>query len=139
MGITVMLILIALSYLNCRRANGPSPTYAPAAGPVIVQALAAAPAPTAPPVPAPRGSRQFPDFPMTRRKCRHRGQSCCGPDASDDDFTIRYQTDREELEMLWDCYNYDHRPGTDPLSYPRNKAARPEGCRGFQNRVTQSP
>ncbi len=51
------------------------------------------------------------------RKRRRRGRSCCGPDDSDDDFTILYQTDREELEMLRDLYNYDNRPGTDPRSY----------------------
>ncbi len=119
MEITIMLILITLIYLNCQRADGPSPTYAPAAGPVIVQAPAAAPALTAPPVPAPRGSPQFPYFPMGRCKRRHWGRSCCGPDASDDDFTIRYRTDREE--MLRDRYNYNHRPGTDPRSHPQNK------------------
>ncbi len=132
MGITIMLILIALRYLNCRRADTPSPTYSPAAGPVIVQAPAAAPALMAPPVPAP----QFPDFPMARHKRRHRGQSCCGPDASDNNFTIRYRTDREELEMLRDRYNYDHCPGTDPRSIPRIK---PSVQKVIEDSGTKSP
>ncbi len=36
---------------------------------------------------------------------------------SDEDFSFRYRTDREELEMLRDRYNYDHRPGTNPGAY----------------------
>ncbi len=35
----------------------------------------------------------------------------------DDDYSVRYRTDWEELEMLRDRYNYDNRPGTDLRSY----------------------
>jgi hypothetical protein len=42
MGITVMVILIGLSYLNCRHTSTLGPVYPQAPGLVIVQALATA-------------------------------------------------------------------------------------------------
>ena len=56
---------------------------------------------------------------ISRRKRRRKERSCCGKGHSDEDFSIRYRSDREELEMLRDCYAYDNCPGTDPRSYPK--------------------
>ncbi len=132
MGLTKMLILIALSYLNCRRADGPS--NAPAPGPIIAQAPAVAATPTAPAAASARDISRFPDFPTGLRKWRCRGRSCCGPDSSDEDFSVRYRANCEELEMLRDRYNYDNRPGTDPRSNPK-----PFGKRNTEDSGTKLP
>ncbi len=80
MGITIMLIFIALSYLNCRRTESAAPAYQPPAAPVIIQAPAPAPAPAAPPTLAPR--ILLGPYPQARarqnRRVQGTGQSCCG-------------------------------------------------------------
>ncbi len=46
MGATIILIIVGLSYLNCRRGESAQPS----SGPIVVQAPAAAPAPAQAPV-----------------------------------------------------------------------------------------
>jgi hypothetical protein len=118
MGATIILIIVCLSYLNCRRGESAQP----AAGPIIVQAPAPAPAPapvimqpTAPS--APLLSTPLEPTRTSQQKRRRRERSCCGKGDSNEDFSVRYRSDREELEMLRDRYAYDHRPGTDLRSY----------------------
>jgi hypothetical protein len=116
MGATIILIIVGLSYLNCRQGESAQPTT----GPIVVQAPAPAPvimqptAPSAPLLPTPLEPTR-----TSWRKQRRRERSCCGKGDSDEDFSIRYCTDREELEMLRDRYAYDNRPGTDPRSYQK--------------------
>jgi hypothetical protein len=120
MGATIILIIVGLSYLNCRRgesaqpSNGPIVVQAPAAAPAPAQApvIISAPVPSAPSLPTPMEPTR-----VSRRKRRRRERSCCAGGGSDDDYSVRYRADREELEMLRDRYNYNHRPGTDPRSY----------------------
>jgi hypothetical protein len=120
MGATIILIIIGLSYLNCRRGESSQPS----AGPIVVQAPAAAPALAQAPViiSAPVPSAPLLPIPMeptrvSRRKRRRRERSCCAGGGSDEDYSVRYRAEREELEMLRDRYNYDNRPGTDPRLY----------------------
>jgi hypothetical protein len=135
MGATIILILVGLSYLNCRRGESAQPT----SGPIVVQAPAPAPAsnpvilqaasPSAPLLPAPLKPTR-----TSRRKRRRRERSCCGKGNSDEDFSVRYGTDREELEMLRDRYAYDNHPGTDPRSYQK-----PFGNMPAEDSGTDSP
>jgi hypothetical protein len=120
MGATIILIIIGLSYLYCRRGESAQPS----SGPIVVQAPAAAPAPAQAPVIISAPVPSAPSLPtpleptrVSRRKRRRRERSCCGGGSSDDHYSVRYRADREELEMLRDRYNYDNRPGTDPRSY----------------------
>jgi hypothetical protein len=147
MGFMIILIIVGLSYLNCRRGESAQPS----SGPIVVQAPAANPAPVIigansisapllqPPLdPTPALAPFAPPLPKAKaRKRRHQGRSCCGLDGSDDDFTIRYRSDREELAMLRDCYNYDTRPGTDPR-FPPIRDRHPAG-RSFNDSGTESP
>jgi hypothetical protein len=119
MGATIILIIVGLSYLNCRRgesaqpSNGPIVVQAPAApAPAQAPVIISAPVPSAPSLPTPLEPTR-----VSRRKRRRRERSCCAGGGSDDDYSVRYRADREELEMLRDRYNYDNRPGTDPRSY----------------------
>jgi hypothetical protein len=104
LGLMVMLILIALSYLNCRRSDAPTPLYPQATGPVIVQIPAPAPMAAPAPIPAPRArvTQQF--LPGQTRKPRRRTQrsrGCCSHhQSSDDNFQIAYNTEQEELELI---------------------------------------
>jgi hypothetical protein len=142
MGATIVLIIVGLSYLNCRRgeaaqssAPGPVIVQAPAASPVVVKAEpAAAPLLPKPIDPTPALTPYAPPSRRRASKRRRRGRSCCGPDDSDDDFTIRYRTDLEELKMLRNRYDYDHRPGTDPRSY-----GRPFGKMASEDSGAESP
>jgi hypothetical protein len=118
MGATIILIIIGLSYLNCRRGESTQPTFgpivvqAPAAAPAPAPVIMAAPVPSAPALPAPLEPNR-----ASRRKQQRRERSCCAGGDSDNEYSIRYRTDREELEMLRDRYNYKHRPGTNTGAY----------------------
>jgi hypothetical protein len=109
MGATIILIIVGLSYLNCRRGESAQPS----SGPVVIQAPAApapapapapviisAPVPSAPSLPAPLEPTR-----VSRRKRRRRERSCCMGGGSDEDFSFRYNAERQELEMLRDRYN----------------------------------
>jgi len=79
MGATIILIIVGLSYLNCRRGESAQP----ATRPIVVQAPAPAPAPaqvimqptapSAPLLPTPLEPTR-----TSRRKRRRRERSCCG-------------------------------------------------------------
>ena len=138
MGATIILIIVGLSYLNCRRGESAQPS----SGPVVIQAPAApapapapapviisAPVPSAPSLPTPLEPTR-----VSRRKRRRRERSCCMGGGSDEDFSFRYRTDREELEMLRDRYNYDHRPGTNPGAY-----GKPFGKMASEDSGAESP
>ncbi len=135
MGATIILILVGLSYLNCRHGESAQPTSSP----IVVQAPAPAPAsnlvilqagsPSAPLLPAPLEPTR-----THRRQRRRRGRSCCEKGDSDEDFSVRYRTDQEELEMLRDRYAYDNCPGTDPRSYRK-----PFGKMPAEDSGTDSP
>jgi hypothetical protein len=138
MGATIILIIVGLSYLNCRRGESAQPS----SGPVVIQAPAApapapapapvilsAPVPSAPSLPTPLEPTR-----VSRRKRRRREKSCCMGGGSDEDFSVRYRSDREELEMLRDRYNYDNRPGTNPGAY-----GKPFGKMASEDSGAESP
>ena len=107
MGATIILIIVGLSYLNCRRgesaqrSNGPVVVQAPAAqAPAQAPVIISAPVPSAPSLPAPLEPTR-----VSRRKRRRRERSCCMGGGSDEDFSFRYNAERQELEMLRDRYN----------------------------------
>ena len=115
MGATIILIIVGLSYLNCRRGESAQPS----SGPVVIQAPAApapaqapviisAPVPSAPSLPTPLEPTR-----VSRRKRRRRERSCCMGGGSDEDFSFRYQAERQELEMLRDRYNCGYGLGAD--------------------------
>jgi hypothetical protein len=134
MGATIILIIVGLSYLNCRGGESTQP----AAGPIVIQAPAPAPTPaqvimqptalSAPLLPAPLEPTQ-----TSRQKRRRRERSFCGKGDSDEDFSVRYRSDREELEMLRDRYAYDHRPGKDPRSYRKPFSKMPSEDSGAES------
>jgi hypothetical protein len=124
MGLMIMVILIGLSYLNCRHVSGSGSSTQPAQGPVIIQApapIVMAPAAAPQALPEPYYQQQQRQLRQVKRK--NHGY-CVRTHSSDDDLAIRFNADQEELKFLRVQYDFEQqRPEAPVMKAPRSDSS----------------